>query len=228
MPASRAVSAMNSSIRSASSGGNSPTSRNVSTWRSGITTKCASACGLMSRIATNPSTPCTWSPSAYNLQNRQSSGSENPLLRDSCGADTNEPAGFAADEPGRVIVTVAAPLPIDEHDVLAAELRPPVLCACESRLLAQACASLLLHQGGDGIGVRSLRSRPRRVWEHVQLRQPRIADHALCIRERALVFRRKPDDHVGGEIEILERRQPAQVRRGCIAASHRTQHPVVA
>ena len=54
---------MKSSIRFASSGGNSAISWNDSTCRSGRTSRCVSAWGLMSRIATKPSVAATWSPS---------------------------------------------------------------------------------------------------------------------------------------------------------------------
>ena len=58
-------------------------SRNVSMCRSGMTSRCVSACGLMSRIATKPSAARTWSPSRTSLQKRQSSGTaSDPLLGD--------------------------------------------------------------------------------------------------------------------------------------------------
>jgi len=57
------VSATNVSMRLVSSGVNSPMSRNVSTWRSGMTSRWTSAFGLMSLIATKPSLSATWSPS---------------------------------------------------------------------------------------------------------------------------------------------------------------------
>src|SRR5262249_24121758 len=62
-PASRAVSRTKSSIFFTSSGENSQISRNVGTCRSGMTSRCVSARGLMSRTATKPSPLRTWSPS---------------------------------------------------------------------------------------------------------------------------------------------------------------------
>ena len=102
-------------------------SRNVSTCRSGRTSRCVSACGLMSRIATKPSVFATWSPSRTSLQKRQSSGDigEDPLLRDRAPADGDELAERTVDEPGRVVGAVAAAGPVDEHDVAAADLRAP-------------------------------------------------------------------------------------------------------
>ena len=63
---------MNRSIRAASSSGNAAMSRKVSMCRSGRTSRWVSAAGAMSRIATNPSAACTWSPSATRRQKRQS------------------------------------------------------------------------------------------------------------------------------------------------------------
>ena len=105
-----AVSATKRSIRPASSSGKASTSRNVSTCRSGSTRRCVSAIGLMSRIATNPSAACTWSPSATSRQNRQFSGGDgkDALLGDSDGARVQELADLAVDEPRRVVVAVAA------------------------------------------------------------------------------------------------------------------------
>jgi hypothetical protein len=62
-PASRATSATNASMRCVSPASISPTSRNVSRWCSGITSRWTGACGLMSRIATKPLVAATWSPS---------------------------------------------------------------------------------------------------------------------------------------------------------------------
>src|SRR5205807_9261593 len=118
---------MNSSIRFASSAGNSEISRKLGMWRSGITSRCVSAFGLISRIATKPSAAWTCSPSRASSQKRQSSGSENPLLRDGLAANGHELADGSAHEPRRVVVAVPAAGAVDEHDVLAAELRPPAL-----------------------------------------------------------------------------------------------------
>src|SRR5438105_7607875 len=137
---------MNTSIRFASSGGNWSMSRNVSTWRSGMTSRCVSACGLMSRTATNPSVSATWSPSRYNLQKRQSSGSENSLLRDRLRAHAHQLADGSVHEPRRVVVAVAAAGSIDEDDVLGPELGAP---ACERRRLrsrAKPRAPVFLHR----------------------------------------------------------------------------------
>src|SRR5919206_3664758 len=116
---------MKASIRFASSAEKEPTSLNVSTWRSGITSRCVSALGAMSRIATNPSPRATWSPSRARRQKRQSSGSADPLLGHLGAADADELAHRRGDEPRRVVVAVPAAGPVDEHHVLAADLPAP-------------------------------------------------------------------------------------------------------
>src|SRR6266571_6285326 len=121
-------------------------SRKVSTWRSGMTSRCVSALGLMSRIATSPSAFATCSPSRNSRQKRQSSGSEDSLLGHRSRAHAYELADGGIDEPRRIVVAVAAAGPIDEDDVLCSELRAPT---CERRGVrggAQARASILLHR----------------------------------------------------------------------------------
>src|SRR6188508_1849350 len=114
-------------MRAASSSGNASTSRNVSTWRSGRTSRCVSAIGAMSRIATKPSARETWSPSATSRQKRQPSRGDgnDPLLRETDGSRGNEAADLGVDEPWRVVVPVSAPGPVDEDEVGRAELRAP-------------------------------------------------------------------------------------------------------
>src|SRR5512133_1968993 len=117
-------------MRFASSGGNSQISRNVGTCRSGITSRCVSARGLMSFTATKPSPLRTWSPSRTSLQKRQSSGSEDPLLRHGSAAHAHELADRCVHEPRRVVVAVPAPGAVDEDDVFGADLRLPARAAC--------------------------------------------------------------------------------------------------
>src|SRR6266571_6123933 len=105
-------------MRFASSTGNASTSRNVSTWRSGMTKRWVSAFGLMSRTATKPSASWTWSPSRYRRQKRQSSGSADPLLGDRRSTHLDERADGRVDEPGRVIRAVSAAGAVDEHLVV--------------------------------------------------------------------------------------------------------------
>src|SRR4051794_2033364 len=156
-------------MRLASSGGNSPISRNESTCRSGSTSRWVSACGLMSRIATNPSPALTWSPSRTSRQKRQSSRSEHALLGDGRAADADELADRGVHEPRRVVVAVAAAGAVDEHAVLGTDLLAP---ACEARLAgrrSQARAALALHARRDGVTRGRLGARPRRVGEDVHL-----------------------------------------------------------
>src|SRR5215470_19066150 len=109
-------------MRCDSSDGNSEISRKLGTCRSGSTSRCVSAFGAMSRMATKPSPSCTWSPSRTSVQKRQSSGSPDPLLGDRGATNADEIADGAVDEPRRIVVAVAATGPVDEDDVLATEL----------------------------------------------------------------------------------------------------------
>src|SRR5689334_9138406 len=124
-------------MRFDSSAGNSEISRKLETWRSGSTSRCVSALGAMSRMATNPSASWTWSPSRTSWQNRQSSGSADPLLGHLGAAHVHELADRRVDEPRRVVVAVAASRAVDEDDVLAAELPAPAGEARHLRRLAQ-------------------------------------------------------------------------------------------
>src|SRR3954471_15978336 len=85
-----------------------------------MTSTCTGACGLMSLIATKPSAASTWSPSRKSRQNRQSSrgGGKDPFLGHAGRADPDELSDRRVDEPGRVVVAVAATWAVDEHDVL--------------------------------------------------------------------------------------------------------------
>src|SRR5437764_11343717 len=124
-----------------------PTSRKVSTWRSGITSTCTGAFGLMSLIATKPFALCTYAPSRAMLQKRQSScgfGTD-PLLRDGGRAHADERADRRVDEPRRVVVTVAAAGSVHEHGVVRADLGAPVPQAQLVRERAQPRTALLLH-----------------------------------------------------------------------------------
>src|SRR5438067_8926396 len=127
-------------------------SRKVSTWRSGMTSRWSSAFGLMSRMATNPSVFATWSPSRYSRQKRQSSGSEDSLLGDRPRAHAHELADRSVEEPRRIVVAVAAPGPVDEDDVLRAELGAPPGERCRVRGGTQTRAAVLLHGRRNWIG----------------------------------------------------------------------------
>src|SRR3954452_3902641 len=106
---------------------NSPISRKESMWCSGRIRRCTAAFGSMSLIATKPFVSATWSPSRTRLQKRQSSrcDGKDAFLGDSVRADPHELADGRVDEEGRIVVAVAAAGPIDEHEILAAELRMP-------------------------------------------------------------------------------------------------------
>src|SRR6266851_5475324 len=117
----------------------------------------------MSRIATKPSAFATWSPSWTSRQKRQSSGSENPLRRDTGPADTDELSDRRLDEPGRVIVPVAAAGPINEDDVICTDLLTPAHETRRLRRRAQPGAPILFHVGCDRVVSRSDCSGSRRV-----------------------------------------------------------------
>src|SRR3954467_1738036 len=112
------------------------TSRKVSTWRSGSTSTCTGACGLMSWIATKPFALCTYAPSRAMLQKRQPSRCDgnDSLLRYAPPANANERAYGRVDGKRRVVVPVPAPGSIDEHDILLADLRAP---AADLQLVAE-------------------------------------------------------------------------------------------
>src|SRR4249920_212931 len=111
-------------MRPTSSSGNASISLNVSTWREGRTSRCVSAIGLMSRIATKPSSACTCSPSATSVQKRQLSGGDgkDPLLRHTDGTSMQKLTDVAGDEPRRVVVAVATAWPIHEDAIGAPDL----------------------------------------------------------------------------------------------------------
>src|SRR5262245_1784275 len=134
--------------------------------------------GLMSRIATNPSAACTWSPSATSRQNRQFSSCDgkDPLLRDSDRAGFQQLSDVAVDEPRRVVVAVPTAGPADEHAVGRPDPRLP---ATERELLrerAEARGTLLLDVGRDTIVPRRDRARARRVREDVDAAEPGAFD----------------------------------------------------
>src|SRR5580765_2033965 len=156
------------------------TSRKVSTCRSGSTSTCTGACGLMSLIATKPFALCTYAPSRAMLQKRQSSRcfGTDALLRRRRPAHPHERADRRVDQPRRIVVAIATARPVDEHRVLHADLAAP---AGETQLVrqrAQPRAALLLHRQRDGVVGLGDGSRPWRVREHVDLRQARTLDGA--------------------------------------------------
>src|SRR2546421_5316956 len=120
-----------------------------------MTRRWMSAFGLMSRIATNPSPTRTWSPSRTSRQNRQSSRSDDPLLRHRCGARAYERPDGRVEEPGRVVVSVAASGSVDEDGVAAPDLAVPASPARRVGGLPGARAALLLHRRRDAVRARS-------------------------------------------------------------------------
>src|SRR5215210_9572117 len=79
----------------------------------------------MSLMATNPSSLRTWSPSLASVQKRHSDDTDDPLLGHGLCARADERPHLRVDEPGRVVVCVATPGPVDEHDVLFTQTRVP-------------------------------------------------------------------------------------------------------
>src|SRR2546421_2896032 len=182
----------------------------------------------MPLIATNPSASRPWSPSLYSRQKRQSSGSEDPLLRNRRRADTDELAHGRHAEPGRMVVAVAAAGPIDENEVVRPELRAPAL---DARLVggsAEPRASVLLDLGRNRVLGGGPGSRAWRVRKDVDLRDPGRANEPNRTPKRQLVLRRKADDHVRRQVEVAKRFEAAEVGRARVAAGHRLQHDGVA
>ena len=133
------------------------------------------------------------------------------------------------DEPRGVVVAVAAARPVDEHDVLTADLRAPVREARPVRRRPQPRAPLLLRLRRNGVLGRGSGAGTRRVGEDVHLRQARLRDDVQRVPERALVLGREADDDVAREVEVvLQRLEPAEVGGDGVAAAHRAQHRVIA
>ena len=95
---------------------------------------------------------------------------------------------------------------------------------------AQPRAALLLHRRRDRVVAPAVTvPGPRRVREDVHLGEPGALDGRERALERGVVLGREADDHVAREVELAgERLEPAQVRRGRVAAAHRAQDAVVA
>src|SRR3954454_23490422 len=182
----------------------------------------------MSWTATKPSAARTWSPSRTSWQKRQSSGSENPLLGHAARPDADELAALASHQPGRIVIAVPAARAVDEDDVLAPYLRAPALEARNPRMLAQALAALALDVRRDAVGGRGRRPGPRRVWEHVDVRDRGPVDDLEGPAKGSVVFSRGTGDHVGRQVEIGERLYAAQVRGAVVAPPHRAQHAILA
>src|SRR5215213_10010032 len=100
----------------------------------------------MSLIATNPFALATWAPSLTMPQKRQSSRCDgNDALLADCGCPhAHELADAADDEERRVVVAVSAAGPVDEDDVLIAQLRAPAAPLQLVRQRAQPRTPLLL------------------------------------------------------------------------------------
>src|SRR5438309_11437479 len=105
-------------MRLASSAGNWEISRNESTCLSGMTRRWVSALGLMSRTATKPGAVCTCSPSRTSSQNKQSSGSEDPVLGHGSRAHGYELSHLGPHDPGRIVVALAPARPVHQaHNI---------------------------------------------------------------------------------------------------------------
>src|SRR5262249_33607308 len=172
----------------------------------------------MSRIATTPGPLRTWSPSRYSWQKRQSSGSEDPFLRDACGAHADELTDGGVDEPRGVVVAVSATRTVDEHEILASDLCLPACKRCGVGGRAQAGAAVLLHGRRNRVSRRRDGAWPRRVREDVHLRDSRPRYRAECVAKGTLVLGWEADDHIGGQVEVvLERRDTFQILLGGVA-----------
>ena len=207
-------------------------SRNVSTCRSGMTSRCVSACGLMSWIATKPSAGARRGRPRGRL-------AEEAVLRLHATIPSSVTAARAhahelADRARRRATASSRRRSRGRGGRRARRPRARASsrqrrrhASCESG--AQARAALLLHLRRHRVVGGGRRSGPRRVREDVHLRRARPSPTTRSVaRERRLVLGREADDHVGRQVEVRERRQTPQVGRRGVAAAHRAQHAVVA
>src|SRR5437867_4478686 len=131
----------------------------------------------------------------------QSSGSENPLLRDRAPAYRDQLADGSGDEPRRVVVAVAASRPVDEDHVLTADLLAPAPQARLPRKRTEPCAPFPLDCLRNRVSRRCDGAGPRRVGENVDCADPGLLDDVAGAPERTLVFAGKAHDHVSGQVE---------------------------
>src|SRR3954453_12337718 len=112
------------------------------------------------------------------LQKRQSSRcfGKDSLLCDGRRAHADERADRGINKPGRVVVAVAAPGPVDEDDVL--DLAAPAVEAEIMRERAEPGPALLLELRRDRVVTGRDGAGSRRVREDVHLRDPGALDGA--------------------------------------------------
>ena len=191
-----------------------------------------SACGLMSRMATKPSVARhvvafadELAEEAVVVHAASTPSSETAAPRTA----TSSPTARGVDEPRRVVVAVALAGPVDEHEssrpIFVRQRARHASCEAARRRAPRSFFSC----GDTGSSTAVTRARARRVREDVHLRQTGGAHRVERRRERALVLGREADDHVARQVELLlQRREPAQVRRDGVAAAHRAEDGVVA
>ena len=184
---------MKSSICFASSGASSAMSRNDSMWRSGMTSRCV---GRPRRdVADGDDTGRGRDVIALTVERAEeavgqaattpSSDTSRPRTR------TSSPT-CAVDEPRRVVVAVAASWPVDEHDVVGAELRAASARAPASRESAAAAPIGPSSPAGCTVSTSAVRvSGPRRVGKDVRLRDPGLGDDPQRVAERRARPRRE-------------------------------------
>ena len=198
--------------------------------RSGMTSRCVCACGLMSRMATSRRSRRRGRPRGRACRRgsrAQAARMPSSVTRRAANAD--ECADRCIDEPRRIVVAVAATRAVDEHNVISADLRAPAREAGFVRRSAETRAAFLLLRGRNRVSALGHRARPRRVREHVDLRQAGAPRGAQRVGERALVLVGEADDDVARQVELVrERRKATEVCRRGVAAAHRAEHVVVA
>ena len=142
-------------------------------------------------------------------------------------ANGDERPDVSPGKPRRVVVAVPPARPVDQ----TTSSRPIFVRQC-ARLAASEAAWSREPRSSSRPRARCRRapwpSRPRRVGEDVDLRDPRRRNCPQRPIERHLVLTRKADDHVAREVEALGPRDPLEVRAGRVAPAHRAQHRVVA
>ena len=159
-------------------------SRGRSTWRSGRTSRWVAGLGMMSRSRRSRRPTRRRRPRGRgDRRGTPPSCGEHPLVGHRRATDANELADRdgGIEEPWRIVVAVASPGAVDEHRILASDLRPPARETGPVRGGTQRAPrsfSSRRHpvvRGGDG-------ARARRVREDVDLGQARLAPCAACSR----------------------------------------------
>ena len=202
--------------------------------RSGMTSRCVSACGLMSRIATKPvggrdvvalAVERAEEAVVVHAASTPSSDTDAPRTR------TSSPTGVArVDQPRRIVVAVAR-----GRGGRRARRRRGRPSSCQRARHASCDAARRRAPrsffSAGGTGSSSAVTVPGRgeYGKTCTFVSPAARIVSSVVANAPLVLGGEADDHVARQVELLlQRRQPPQVRGDRVAPAHRTQHAVVA